>query len=114
MALFLRPDGESQIINEIHKLWYDGVRDLVDGPAEIVELEGGDALIVNEEFLVKNMSINARATELLQESLSVKRKYMSPLLAPELSSDRQIRGPAILLDSEELQRIKNTGRKYDS
>jgi len=107
LALFLEPSGKETTLTDVHKLWYDGIRDMFQGPAEIVELENGSALIVHEEFLLRGFPVNKRATSLFQDSLAKKREFISPHLAPELSADRKILGPAILLEPGELQKIKN-------
>jgi hypothetical protein len=107
LALLIQPTGALTTVRDIHKLWYNGVRDLLGGPAEIVELDDGRALIVNEEYELRRLPVNIGATSLLQETLSEQRRGISSLLATEISADKKVLGPALLLDASELERIKD-------
>lgn len=106
MALLISPGGKLTTVRDVHNLWYDGIREMMGGPAEIIELGDGRALIVDEEFLLRGLPPNVGATSLLQEKLGKLREDISPLSAPELGADRRILGPAILLEATELMKIK--------
>ena len=106
MAILIEPSGKLTTVKDVHTLWYDGARDMMGGPADIIDLDDGRGLIVNEEFAVRKLAENVGATSILQETLAKRREGISTLLAPELSADRKILGPAILLESAELKKIK--------
>lgn len=106
MALLIQPNGTLTTLRDVHKVWYDGAREMVGGPAQIVELCDGRALIVNEEFQLRGRPLNIGATSLLQEKLSELRNDIDPLLASEFGPNRTILGPAILLEDTELTKIK--------
>jgi hypothetical protein len=92
VALLIQTDGRLSTVRDIHSLPYDKLREILGGPTEYVYFADGRALIVNEKFKLLGLPVNIGAICLLQEGLSKLREGISPLLAPELSTNSRILG----------------------
>jgi len=109
MATLIRTDGSLQIVSDIHKLAHDDLRSLIGGPTEYILFWNGRALIVNEMSEHKQLSVNKGATSLLQQHQGdVRSRYRGVV---GCLGAAMVRGPAILIEASELERLLNNDRK---
>ena len=89
MSLVIRADATMEILSGVDKLDSDKVRGIIGGAMNISRIAGGCALIVNSESGLQGLPVNIGATSLLGQCCSVGR----------------VKGTAILLDSEDVERV---------